>query len=56
MASGEDWLFRPVGRGCYRMESLLDGSLSLADVADVNEYLDVLDENDWRLRKATETE
>jgi hypothetical protein len=45
MASGEDWLFRPVVRGCCSLESLLDGTLSLADIADINDALDVQDEN-----------
>lgn len=50
MASGEDWLFRPALRGCCRYESLLDGTLSLADVADLNDALDTQDENERRFR------
>lgn len=48
MPSGEDWLFRPVLAGCCRMESLMDGTLSLADIADLNDALDVRDENQRR--------
>jgi hypothetical protein len=48
--TGEDWLMRPVLRGCCRFESLLDGTLSLSDVADINDALDVQDENERRYR------
>lgn len=56
MASGEDWLLRPVERGMCRLESLLDGTLSLADIAMANEYLDVLDENQFRIDEALREE
>jgi hypothetical protein len=54
MANGEDWLWRPVARQMCRAESILDGSLSLAVIADLNECIDVNDENAYRLRKAME--
>lgn len=50
MATGEGWLLRPVVRGCCRYESLLDGTLSLEDVANLNDALDVQDENERRYR------
>jgi len=50
MATAEDWLFRPVLRGLIKYESLIDGTLSLADVADLNEALDVSEENERRYR------
>lgn len=50
MASGEDWLYRPVLRGLCRAESLKDGTLSLADIADLNDALDAQDENERRYR------
>jgi len=50
MATGEDWLLRPVLRGLIQFESLLDGTLSLEDVADLNEALDVAEENERRYR------
>ncbi len=50
MSNGEDWLYRPVLAGCCRAESLMDGTLDLADVADLNEALDVRDENERRAR------
>lgn len=48
MSTGEDWLLRPVGAGMCKFESLLDGTLDLCDVADLNEFLDVREENDLR--------
>jgi hypothetical protein len=43
---------RPVLRGMCRYESLIDGTLSLADVALMNDFLDVTDENEARYRDA----
>lgn len=54
MGDGEDWLMRPVGEGMCRYESLLDGTLDLADIARMNEFLDVRAENEKRFRKANE--
>ena len=42
---------RPVLRQLCRYESLIDGTLDLADVATMNEVLDAWDENDRRLRE-----
>lgn len=36
---------RPVIRGLCRYESLLDGSLDLHDIAEMNDALDVMDTN-----------
>ena len=45
----EDWyLMRPVLRGLYKMESLLDGSIDLEHVALANHALDVEAENERR--------
>lgn len=44
-----NYLARPVLNGLCRYESLIDGTLSLDDVAEMNEWLDVKDENDSRL-------
>ncbi len=43
---------RPVVRGMCRYESLLDGTLGLADVALMNDALTVQDENSRRLHAA----
>jgi hypothetical protein len=51
MMEHEDWLFRPVLRGLIKGESLFDGSLSLAQVALLNEAIDVDLENQYRHRQ-----
>jgi hypothetical protein len=43
---------RPVLRGMCKMESLLDGTLSLEHVALMNDALDVRDENEARWHAA----
>jgi Family of unknown function (DUF6889) len=40
-----DWLLRPVVKGMCRYESLKDGTIDLADIALMNEALDVVGEN-----------
>jgi len=50
MQEEEDWLLRPVLRGLCKYESLIDGALSLEDVALLNEALDVEAENAYRSR------
>lgn len=52
LPDGEDWLLRPVLRGACRYESLIDGTLTLADVALLNDALDVMDENEARYYEA----
>ncbi len=52
MPDGEDWLLRPVVRGMCRYESLKDGTLDLADLAIMNDALNVLDENERRYLRA----
>lgn len=54
MAESEDWLMRPVIDGLCKYESLIDGTLDLADVAKMNEALDVRAENEKLYRKANE--
>jgi hypothetical protein len=49
MGNGEDWLMRPVLEGLCKYESLLDGSLDLADIACMNDALNVREENNQRL-------
>lgn len=50
MTDKEDWIMRPVLEGLCKYESLIDGTLSLFDIARLNEALDVRDENSYRLR------
>jgi hypothetical protein len=52
MASGEDWLMRPVLEGLCSYESLLDGKIDLFDIARMNEALDVKFENERRISEA----
>jgi hypothetical protein len=52
MASGEDWLMRPVLRGLCKYESLINGTVDLLDIARMNEALDVTDENERRINEA----
>lgn len=49
MPNGTDFLMRPVLRQVCRYESLLDGTLTLCDVGDLNDALNVFDENQRRL-------
>lgn len=53
MAEGEEFVLRPVFAGLCRYESLVDGTLTLADIALLNEALDVRDENDRRAEEST---
>ena len=52
MPDGEDWLLRPVVRGMCKYESLKDGTLDLADMAIMNDALNVLEENERRYLRA----
>lgn len=52
LPSGEDWLWRPVVSGMCKYESVIDGTLSLADIATMNQVLDVKAENEARYMEA----
>ncbi|WP_425117670.1 DUF6889 family protein [Burkholderia gladioli] len=56
LPSGEDWLLEPVARGWCKYESLLDGSLSLEDVALMNDALAVRADNEAEWRRIQERE
>lgn len=51
MQEEEDWLFRPVLRGMFQAERLLDCSVDLEFVALCNEAIDVEQENTARMMK-----
>ena len=53
MPDDEDWLMRPVLDGLCKYESLLDGTLTLEDVARLNDALDVRAENERRFQAAS---
>jgi hypothetical protein len=52
LPTGEDWILRPVMNGLIKYESLLDGTLSIDDVALLNDALDVKQENEERYSEA----
>lgn len=54
MFDKEDWVLRPVMRGMVKYESLIDGTLTLSDIALLNEAIDVESENTYRAHKAME--
>jgi hypothetical protein len=41
MTSGRDWLMRPVLEHLVSYDKLLDGSISINDIAEMNEAMDV---------------
>lgn len=43
---------RPVLRGLCRYAEVVDGTLTLFDIAEMNDAIDVLDENTWRAQEA----
>lgn len=49
MTEDEDWIMLPVRKGMCKYESLIDGTLTLFDVARMNESMDVENENLRRL-------
>ena len=50
----EEWILVPVEAGMCKYESLLDGTLSLEDIARMNEFLMVKSENQARMNEAAE--
>ncbi len=54
MGDDDDWVMRPVLEGLCKYESLIDCTLDLADIAKMNDALDVKYENQNRYKKANE--
>lgn len=52
MPEQEDWLMRPVIHGMCRFESLKDGALDLADIALMNDALDVQADNQYLMNES----
>jgi hypothetical protein len=52
LPDGADWLLRPVERGFCKYESLVDGTLGLEHVAEMNDAIVVADENQRRIIEA----
>ena len=51
MTDGEDFLWRPILEGMCRFESLKEGTVTLNDIASMNEALNVRAHNMWLLSK-----
>ncbi|MEG2263596.1 MAG: hypothetical protein RSC68_04410 [Acinetobacter sp.] len=56
MPNKEDWLLRPVIKGMCKYESIKDGTLDLADIALMNDALDVVADNEYLIEEARERE
>ena len=54
MGQNEDWVMRPIAEKMCSYESVKNYTIDLADIAAMNEALDVRVENERRYRKATE--
>ncbi|WP_446902994.1 DUF6889 family protein [Burkholderia sp. YIM B11467] len=56
LPGGEDWLLEPARAQMCKYESLIDGTLGLADVALMNDYLAVRADNEAAARRRMERE
>jgi hypothetical protein len=55
MADGTDWIWRPILRGVFKGESLFNGAITIAEIAQANDALDVQDENEARYHDANKS-
>jgi len=51
LPEGEDFLMRPVDAGFILYTALKDGSVDLADIARMNDWLDLKADNENRIAK-----
>jgi len=56
MPDGLDWLLRPVVKRMCLFESLKNGTIDLADIAIMNDALDVLAENQQIAQRIAESQ
>jgi len=56
LPDGEDWLLRPAIKGMCKFESIKDGTLDLADIALMNDALDVVADNEYLVEEARENQ
>ena len=56
MPDGLDWLLRPVIKQMCLFESLKNGTIDLADIAIMNDALDVLAENQQIAQRIAESQ
>ncbi len=54
MTDGTDWIMRPILRGLCRYGEVKSGEVNLADIARMNDAIDVFDENAIRVREAND--
>lgn len=50
MPDGEEFYLAPIPLGYYRYTDLLDGSIHIEHIAEINDAIRVDAENRWRLR------
>ncbi|QAB32490.1 DUF6889 family protein [Pantoea ananatis] len=48
---GEEFFRRPVDAGYIRYDRLNDGSVDLADIARMNEWIDIKEDNEARIAR-----
>ena len=53
MPEGEEFYLAPIPLGYYRYTDLLDGSLSIEHVAEINDAIAYSNENQWRISEAS---
>jgi len=51
LPDGEDYLMRPVDAGYISYSDLKNGSVDLADIARMNDWLDLKADNNARIRR-----
>ncbi|MDY6450712.1 hypothetical protein SKM58_07785 [Acinetobacter faecalis] len=49
-----DWLMRPCVKGMCKFESLKNGKIDLADIALMNDALDVIADNEYLIQQERE--
>lgn len=53
MPNGEEWYLKPIDLGFYTYPQLKDGTILIEDIAEINDYISVANENQGRFREAT---
>ncbi|WP_286963843.1 hypothetical protein [Methylobacterium sp.] len=52
MPDGEEWYLAPIPLGYYSYPDLLNGTIHIEDIAEINDAMRVESENRWRLNEA----
>lgn len=53
MPNGEEWYLKPIELGFYTYSQLKDGTILIEDIAEINDYISIANENQGRFREAT---